>query len=146
RADRRDPVALDQHLPAGMRRGIDPVEHLRRLEQQRLRVSGSRRAGNQQEQRPPVSHRPSFLSQAHPPDSVALMDRLARRLRNPLLALALILPAAAQAQDMPRWKAEAAKVPITRDSWGIAHVLGKTDADTVFGAIYAQAEDDFSRI
>ena len=33
-----------------------------------------------------------------------------------------------------------------RDDWGIAHVFGKTDADTVFGAIYAQAEDDFNRV
>jgi acyl-homoserine lactone acylase PvdQ len=37
-------------------------------------------------------------------------------------------------------------VTIARDDWGIAHVYGKTDADTVFGAIYAQAEDDFNRV
>jgi acyl-homoserine-lactone acylase len=37
-------------------------------------------------------------------------------------------------------------VTITRDDWGIAHVRGKTDADAVFGMIYAQAEDDFPRI
>ena len=35
---------------------------------------------------------------------------------------------------------------ITRDDWGIAHVHGKSDADAVFGMIYAQAEDDFSRV
>lgn len=35
---------------------------------------------------------------------------------------------------------------IQRDDWGIAHVKGKTDADAVFGMIYAQAEDDFNRI
>ncbi|MFN9430037.1 MAG: penicillin acylase family protein [Acidobacteriota bacterium] len=35
---------------------------------------------------------------------------------------------------------------IVRDKWGIAHVYGKTDADAVFGAMYAQAEDDFPRI
>lgn len=35
---------------------------------------------------------------------------------------------------------------ITRDDWGIAHVHGHTDADAVFGMIYAQAEDDFNRI
>lgn len=35
---------------------------------------------------------------------------------------------------------------ITRDDWGIAHVHGRSDADAVFGAAYAQAEDDFSRI
>ncbi|WP_330113743.1 penicillin acylase family protein, partial [Shewanella oneidensis] len=32
------------------------------------------------------------------------------------------------------------------DTWGIAHVVGQSDADAVFGATYAQAEDDFSRI
>ncbi len=35
---------------------------------------------------------------------------------------------------------------IVRDDWGIPHVYGKTDADAVFGAEYAQAEDDFNRI
>ena len=35
---------------------------------------------------------------------------------------------------------------IERDEWGIAHVSGKTDADAVYGMIYAQAEDDFPRI
>jgi len=35
---------------------------------------------------------------------------------------------------------------ITRDDWGIAHVHGKSDADAVFGMVYAQAEDDFNRI
>jgi len=37
-------------------------------------------------------------------------------------------------------------VTIVRDTWGIAHVYGKTDADAVFGMIYAQAEDDFNRV
>ena len=40
----------------------------------------------------------------------------------------------------------AARVTIIRDDWGIAHVYGKTDADAVFGMIYAQAEDDFNRV
>jgi acyl-homoserine-lactone acylase len=38
------------------------------------------------------------------------------------------------------------QVTITRDDWGIAHVKGHTDADAVFGMIYAQAEDEFNRI
>jgi len=42
--------------------------------------------------------------------------------------------------------AEARDVVITRDDWGIAHVKGKTDADAVYGMIYAQAEDDFNRV
>ena len=33
-----------------------------------------------------------------------------------------------------------------RDDWGIAHIHGKTDADAVFGLVYAQAEDDFNRV
>jgi acyl-homoserine-lactone acylase len=45
-----------------------------------------------------------------------------------------------------RWSAHAQEVEIVRDTWGIAHVYGKSDADTVFGAIYAQAEDDFNRV
>ncbi len=48
--------------------------------------------------------------------------------------------------ELARWERQAANVSIVRDDWGIAHVTGKTDADTVFGAIYAQAEDDFNRI
>jgi len=48
--------------------------------------------------------------------------------------------------DAQRWSREAQNVTIVRDDWGIAHVFGKTDADAVFGAIYAQAEDDFNRV
>src|SRR5882724_706807 len=48
--------------------------------------------------------------------------------------------------DLTRWKHEARAVTITRDDWGIPHVRGKTDADAVFGMIYAQAEDDFNRV
>jgi acyl-homoserine-lactone acylase len=52
----------------------------------------------------------------------------------------------AEGGDAARWEREAASVTITRDDWGIAHVHGKTDADAVFGMIYAQAEDDFNRV
>jgi acyl-homoserine-lactone acylase len=52
---------------------------------------------------------------------------------------------AASDQDA-RWQQRAKNVRIVRDNWGIAHIYGKSDADTVFGAIFAQAEDDFSRI
>jgi acyl-homoserine-lactone acylase len=50
------------------------------------------------------------------------------------------------ANEHDRLQAAAQQVMITRDDWGIAHVRGKTDADAVFGAIYAQAEDDFNRV
>ena len=62
------------------------------------------------------------------------------------LPLLLLLTAANTPADVQRWNAEAARVTITRDDWGIAHVSGPTDADAVFGMIYAQAEDDFPRI
>jgi acyl-homoserine-lactone acylase len=45
-----------------------------------------------------------------------------------------------------RWHDQAQRVTIVRDDWGIAHVHGRSDADAVFGMIYAQAEDDFNRI
>ena len=53
---------------------------------------------------------------------------------------------ASDGTEAARWRTEAAAVTITRDDWGVAHVHGRTDADAVFGAIYAQAEDDFGRI
>src|SRR5204862_3673216 len=62
------------------------------------------------------------------------------------LGLAIQLASAASQSETRRWEAQARNVTITRDDWGIAHVVGKSDADAVFGAIYAQAEDDFNRI
>jgi len=61
------------------------------------------------------------------------------------LFLLILLAAAAHAAPA-EWARHAKNVEIIRDDWGIAHVYGKTDADTVFGMIYAQAEDDFNRI
>lgn len=48
--------------------------------------------------------------------------------------------------EQARLEARAANVEILRDDFGVPHVYGKTDADTVFGMLYAQAEDDFPRI
>jgi acyl-homoserine-lactone acylase len=69
------------------------------------------------------------------------------------LSVALYLAATSMlAQPTPsptesaRWAREAADVSIVRDDWGIAHIYGKTDADAVFGMIYAQCEDDFNRV
>lgn len=56
------------------------------------------------------------------------------------------LPAAAQSPDAARYAAQAARVTIVRDDWGIAHIHGHSDADAVFGMIYAQCEDDFNRV
>src|SRR4029079_11431017 len=66
-----------------------------------------------------------------------------------LLAVAFVSQAAPQTgtnPDLKRWEQQARNVSIVRDDWGIAHISGKTDADAVFGMIYAQAEDDFNRV
>jgi acyl-homoserine-lactone acylase len=65
-----------------------------------------------------------------------------------VLATAFAAPAVSGAHtaESARWAQRARNVTIVRDDWGIAHVQGKTDADAVFGMIYAQAEDDFNRV
>jgi acyl-homoserine-lactone acylase len=62
------------------------------------------------------------------------------------LSMSAISLANAGSGDAARWQAQAQAVTIVRDTWGIAHVHGRSDADAVFGALYAQAEDDFARI
>eukprot|EP01136_Pigoraptor_vietnamica_P025674 Opistho-1_new@79858 len=67
------------------------------------------------------------------------------------LVLILLFPFALFAQkftpkEIASFELQAKKVNIIRDNWGIAHVYGKTDADAVFGLLYAQCEDDFKRI
>jgi len=62
--------------------------------------------------------------------------------------LATSTAVAAQPSDdaLARWQSEAQATTIVRDQWGIAHVHGRSDADAVFGMLYAQAEDDFNRV
>ncbi len=55
-------------------------------------------------------------------------------------------PAPAVSPEVSAWQARAEGVTIVRDDWGIPHISGKTDADAVFGLMYAQAEDDFNRV
>jgi acyl-homoserine lactone acylase PvdQ len=62
------------------------------------------------------------------------------------LAAASTAPQAAADKDAAGWEKQAQGITIVRDDWGIAHVSGKTDADAVFGVMYAQAEDDFNRV
>jgi acyl-homoserine-lactone acylase len=90
-----------------------------------------------------------------PPPPVTLMNKLV-----PLLLAVACAPvacarvavrpqadaAADAAGDAARWERQAQRITITRDDWGIAHVRGRTDADAVFGMVYAQAEDDFNRV
>lgn len=67
------------------------------------------------------------------------------------LIAGFLMPAILFAQDftskeIATWKKQAGQVSITRDNYGIPHVYGNTDADAVFGLMYAQCEDDFPRV
>lgn len=67
------------------------------------------------------------------------------------LLLLLLLPVVAGAQtfsaaEIKKWQQQAKNITIIRDNWGVPHVYGKTDADAVFGLLYAQCEDDFKRV
>ena len=55
-------------------------------------------------------------------------------------------PAPAVSPEVAAWQTRAEGVSIVRDDWGIPHISAKTDADAVFGLMYAQAEDDFNRV
>ncbi len=50
------------------------------------------------------------------------------------------------AAEITKWQEQAKNVQIIRDNYGIPHIYGKTDADAVFGLLYAQCEDDFKRV
>lgn len=48
--------------------------------------------------------------------------------------------------EVKRWEAQAKQVNIVRDTYGVPHIYGKTDADVVFGLMYSQCEENFERI
>ena len=48
--------------------------------------------------------------------------------------------------EVKKWQAQADNVTIIRDDYGVPHIYGKTDADALFGLLYAQCEDDFNRV
>ncbi len=68
-----------------------------------------------------------------------------------LLLLLICFPFLTNAQmlssaEVMRCKKQAANVTIYRDNYGVPHIYGKSDADAVFGLLYAQCEDDFKRV
>lgn len=63
-----------------------------------------------------------------------------------LLAACSREPGLETSPELERLAARAADVTIIRDDFGVPHIYGKTDADAVFGLLYAQAEDDFNRV
>ena len=82
--------------------------------------------------------------------------KIARVTLRTLALLLLLVPIACTQESGPRQagadpelarlEERAARVEIIRDDFGVPHIYGKTDADAVFGMLYAQAEDDFPRI
>lgn len=66
-----------------------------------------------------------------------------------LAILSLIFIACSPETSFPevaKWTTQAENVTIIRDNYGVPHVYGKSDADAVFGLLYAQCEDDFRRV
>ena len=63
-----------------------------------------------------------------------------------LLGLLPFIVGAQPKSTVTRWEETAKRVNIIRDKWGIPHIYGKSDADCVFGLMYAQCEDDFQRV
>ncbi|APQ16969.1 acylase [Maribacter hydrothermalis] len=66
-----------------------------------------------------------------------------------LLVFVLVLSCKTEKPNNPevdKWEAQAANIEIIRDDFGVPHIYGKTDADAVFGLLYAQCEDDFNRV
>lgn len=63
-----------------------------------------------------------------------------------LLGLSLLSCRQGPQGEVARWEEQASRVTIIRDDYGVPHVYGKTDADAVFGMLYAQCEDDFNRV
>lgn len=63
-----------------------------------------------------------------------------------LLFVAFISACSTTNDEQKRWEDHKANVTIIRDDFGVPHVYGKTDANAVFGLLYAQCEDDFNRV
>lgn len=71
-----------------------------------------------------------------------------QRIALPFLFVILLFVACEQKPktEIERWEAQAERVEIIRDDFGVPHIYGKSDADAVFGLLYAQCEDDFRRV
>ena len=69
------------------------------------------------------------------------MGRRARAVAIAALAIVPVGTAGQTAEEVARWEAMASEVTIHRDTWGVPHIYGPTDASVMFGAAYARAED-----
>lgn len=64
----------------------------------------------------------------------------------PLVLLACQVENSSFDSELEIWQAQAERVEIIRDDFGVPHIYGKSDADAVFGLLFAQCEDDFRRV
>lgn len=63
-----------------------------------------------------------------------------------LTFLALACNPSQEKNEQNRWQDHVSNITIYRDDFGVPHIYGKTDANAVFGMLYAQCEDDFNRV
>lgn len=63
-----------------------------------------------------------------------------------MIGLVWLAACAPKTTEIDRLAKRAENVTIIRDDFGVPHIYAKTDADAVFGMLYAQAEDDFKRV
>lgn len=63
-----------------------------------------------------------------------------------VIASSALLAQKPTSNEIARWHQHAKQTTIIRDEWDIPHVYGKTDADAVFGLMYAQCEENFPQI
>ena len=68
------------------------------------------------------------------------------RLLSALFFILLISACSTSSDEQKRWEDHKANVTIIRDDFGVPHIYGKTDANAVFGLLFAQCEDDFNRV
>lgn len=89
-----------------------------------------------------MSMNPRLLGRASSTTALLITISLvtALTLAQPAYAAAKTTAAEARAEKIAR------SVTIYRDSYGVPHIYGPTDASCVFGYIYAQAEDNFWQI
>ena len=95
---------------------------------------------------PPWSPSAALLRDARSPEPQEIQMKKSALLLAAVVAACAPQDAAAPDSEVAAWEEQAERITIIRDDWGIPHVYGPTDADAVFGMVYAQAEDDYPRI
>ncbi|MFB0565702.1 MAG: acylase [Candidatus Aminicenantaceae bacterium] len=73
-------------------------------------------------------------------------QKMLRSLLISLLILFLIFCGKGEISELERMEQMAQSVKIYRDTYGVPHIYGPTDASVIFGFMYARAEDRFFRI